>query len=130
MSSLPVPLSPVINTVLFLAATMLTALNTSITCLDLPITCSTPYLRPTSSFKRSSSFDIKRFRHVVKRAGAFGREGRARGVESGQHDDLAIAIDRSNLLQDRETVRARHHDVQQHDIRRLIGDFLDSLIRG
>jgi hypothetical protein len=75
-------------------------------------------------------FDVKGLCHVVERARSSGGERRARGIEGRQHDDLTFRMKAPHLLEYRQAIRARHNDVQQHNVGFFIPDFLDRLVGG
>jgi len=75
-------------------------------------------------------FYVKRLGHIIKSARAFRSKCRAPGVESGQHDHLTIAVSGFDLFQHRKSVRPRHHNIQQYNVRVFFRRFLDRVFSG
>src|SRR5581483_851748 len=79
---------------------------------------------------QSELVDVERLRHVVESTGLLGGECGARGVKGGQHDDLSVRVNLLDLSQRLESVGARHHNVEQDDVRHLLFHLLECLFAG
>ena len=65
-------------------------------------------------------FGIVRLNHVVGGSEADGLHDGGGLIAPGQHDDLRLRAGRLQRAQRRHTVEPGHHDVEQHDVRRIV----------
>jgi hypothetical protein len=68
---------------------------------------------------------VERLGHEVERARAHGPDALPDGALRGQHDDGRLRVQLARASEHLETIRARHHEVRDHQIEGSRPEFLD-----
>ena len=73
-------------------------------------------------------FHVEGLSHIIESAGSLGGKSRPGGIDTGQHNHLAIGMDGFDLLEHTEAIGAGHHDIQQHRIRLILANLLNRFV--